>query len=147
MSGMIGHGSTVRIGQLGTSGGPDFFELELLNDLEAPDEQVDEHETTNMKSPGRRKQFIAGLIDSGELSIPMNYIPRSETHQKLTEIKATGEEVIIEMTLGATGEPEWFTGFLKGYGRTAPVNGKMAATATFRLSSQLDSAPSAPSGG
>lgn len=141
MSGRIGYGSTVRVGLLGSGGDPDFFKLDLVGDLEAPDEEVDEHETTHMESPGRRKQFIAGLIDSGELTVPMNYIPGSETHTKLTQIKASGEEVIIELTLGAGATPESFTGFLKGYGRSAPVNGKMTASARFRLSSLLVDAP------
>ncbi|SCY61546.1 phage tail tube protein [Paracoccus tibetensis] len=139
MTGRIGYGSTVRIGRLGTNGAPAFIKLDLVGDLEAPDEQVDEVETTHMESPGRRKQFIAGLIDSGELTVPMNYVPRSATHALLTEIKATGEEVLIELTLGVDGEPETFTGFAKGYRRTAPIAGKMTAEAVFRLNSQVES--------
>lgn len=139
MTGRIGYGSRVRIGRLGSNGTPTFTKIELVGDLEAPDEQVDEHETTHMDSPGRRKQFIAGLIDSGELTIPMNYIPKSPTHVLLTEIKASGEEVLIELTLGADGDPETFAGFAKGYRRTAPVNGRMTAEVVFRLSSQVES--------
>lgn len=130
--GKLGYGSTVRIGRGAT---PAWKELALIGDIEMPDEQVDEVEVTHMKSPGRRRQFIAGLIDSGELAVPMNYIPNSETDVLCKELKASGEEVIIEITLTADGDPEQFTGFLKGYGRTAPVDDKMTAEATFRLSS------------
>lgn len=135
-TGKLGYGSTVRIGRTPAGGGaPVMTELDLLGDIEAPDEQVDEVQTTHQKSPGRRRQFIAGLIDSGEVSVPMNYIPGSPTHVLLTEIKASGEDVLIEFTLSEDGEPETFGGFLKGYGRSAPIDDKMVATAVFRLSS------------
>ncbi|MFN3275448.1 MAG: phage tail tube protein [Paracoccus sp. (in: a-proteobacteria)] len=135
-AGKLGYGSAVRIGRTPEGGGaPVMTELELLGDIEAPDEQVDEVQVTHQKSPGRRRQFVAGLIDSGEISFPMNYIPGSPTHLLLTAIKATREEVLIEFTLSEDGEPETFSGFLKGYGRSAPIDDKMVATATFRLSS------------
>ncbi|MBT0779553.1 phage tail tube protein [Paracoccus sp. pheM1] len=132
--GMLGYGATVRIGRGAT---PTFTEIELIGDLALPDEQVDEVEVTHMKSPGRRRQYIAGLIDSGEITIPMNYIPESATDVLLQSIKASGEEVILEITLAGATEPESFAAFLKGYARTAPIDDKMTAEATFRLSAQI----------
>lgn len=129
--GIIGYGSKVRIGVGAT---PTWTELAFVGDIEMPDEQVDEVEVTHMQSPGRRKQFIAGLIDGGEVGVPMNYIPGSVTDTLLLGLKASGETVQVEITLTATGTPEIYAGFLKGYARTAPVNDKMMATATFRLS-------------
>lgn len=131
--GMIGYGSGVRIGRGAT---PTWTPLALVGDIDMPDETVDEVEVTHQKSPGRRRQFIAGLIDSGELTVPMNLIPGSPTDTLCKELKASGEEVIIGITLSEGGtEEERFTGFLKGYGRTAPIDDKMTAEATFRLSS------------
>jgi len=132
--GLIGYGSVVRIGVGAT---PDWTELEFVGDLEMPDEQVDEVEVTHMQSPGRRKQFIAGLIDGGEVGIPMNYIPGSDSDLLLQTIKLSGEEVQIGITLTAGGVEEIYAGFLKGYARTAPIADKMMATATFRLSERI----------
>ncbi|WP_226628421.1 phage tail tube protein [Alloyangia pacifica] len=134
--GMIGYGSIVRIGVGET---PTWTTLDLLGDLEMPDEQVDEVEITHMKSPGRRKQFIAGLTDSGEVAIPMNYIPGSDTDVLLTSLRASREEVLVEITLtdDVAAVPETYSGFLKGYSRTAPINDKMTAVATFRLSEEV----------
>ncbi|MFG6080979.1 phage tail tube protein [Paracoccus litorisediminis] len=137
--GMLGYGTTVRIGRGAT---PTWTPLALLGDIEMPDEQADEVDVTHMQSPGRRKQFIAGLLDSGELSIPMNYIPGSASDTLCKAIKTSGEQVLVEITLpvpsGETAVPEVFSGFLKGYARTAPINDKMAATATFRLSEAVE---------
>lgn len=134
VAGKIGYGSKVRIGVGAT---PVWTELANVGDLEMPDEQVDEIEVTHMQSPGRRKQFIAGLVDGGEIGIPMNYIPGSPTDVLLLGLKSSGANVQIEITLTATGTPEVYAGFLKGYARTAPVNDKMMATATFRLSEAI----------
>ena len=133
--GKIGYGSTVRIGRGPT---PTWTELALIGDLELPDEQVDEVEVTHMKSPGRRKQFIAGLIDGGSVTIPMNYMPGSATDTLLLEIKASGEEVILEITPSATGTPEAYASILTGYARSAPINDKMTAEATFRLNEVVE---------
>lgn len=131
--GMIGYGTTVRVTRA-SSQTP--FEIALVGDIDMPDEQVDEVDVTHMKSPGRRRQFIAGLIDSGELTFPMNLIPGSPTDLLMKELKASGEEVIVGITLPGEGTlEEQFTGFLKGYGRSAPIDDKMTAEATFRLSS------------
>lgn len=133
--GQIGYGSRVRIGVGET---PTWTELAFVGDIEMPDEQIDEIEVTHMLSPGRRKQFISGLTDGGEVSIPMNYIPGSASDVLLLGLKASGETVQVEITLTATGTPETYAGFLKGYARTAPVNDKMMATATFRLSEAIE---------
>ncbi|RNF35390.1 phage tail tube protein [Paracoccus methylarcula] len=136
--GMIGYGSTVRIGQGAT---PTWTEIELVGDITLPDEQVDEVDITHMKSPGRRRQFIAGLIDGGEVTVPMNYIPGSVTDVLLLDIKSTGEEIILEITPGEGSAPEQYWAFLKGYARSAPVDDKMTAEATFRLSAQIVAGP------
>ncbi|WP_353472326.1 phage tail tube protein [Salipiger sp. H15] len=134
--GKIGYGSLVRIGVGAT---PTWTPLDLVGDLEMPDEQVDEVDVTHMKSPGRRKQFIAGLVDSGELAVPMNYIPGSASDILLISLRASREEVLVEITLtdDEDATPETYSGFLKGYSRTAPIGDKMTAVATFRLSAQV----------
>lgn len=131
--GKIGYGSTVRIGRGAT---PVWTELQNVGDIDMPEDSVDDVEVTHMKSPGRRKQFIAGLIDTGSVSIPMNYIPGNATDLLLRELQGTGEQVLVGITLtnSPDAEEEVFSGYLSGYARTAPVSDKMTATVTFRLS-------------
>ncbi|WP_340109460.1 phage tail tube protein [Pikeienuella sp. HZG-20] len=137
--GQIGYGFKVRVG---VGEAPAWTALQLVGDIDMPDEQVDEIDVTHQDSPGRRRQFIAGLIDGGEVSIPMNYIPGNATDTVLLAIKASGEEVQLELTLppttaGGTGQTETYAAFLKSYARSAPIADKMTATATFRLSAQI----------
>jgi hypothetical protein len=127
----IGYGLTIRIGR----GDPvAWTTLEELKDIEWPQNEADEHEVTHMASPGRTKEFIAGLIDNGEVTIPMNWVPGSVTDTLLSEIQASGELVQIEITAANSGfVPEVYVGFCKRYARMSPVNGPQTADATFRI--------------
>jgi hypothetical protein len=44
-----------------------------------PNPQTAEVEATHMASPNRRREFIAGLIEDGEGTFEMNYVPGSTT--------------------------------------------------------------------
>lgn len=132
--GMIGYGSTVRVGVGAT---PTWTTLDLVGDIELPDEQVDEVEVTHQKSPGRRKQFIAGLTDGGSVGVPINYIPGNATDVLLKTLRASREQVLLEITPSEDGSPETYSAYLSGYSRAAPIGAKMTATATFRVSEEV----------
>jgi len=132
----IGYGLQVRIG---VGSGPTWTTLAEIQDFEWPQNEADEHEATNMASPNRTKEFIAGLVDNGEVTIPMNWVPGSDTDDLLVAIQATGELVQIEITEGSTGTvTETYVGFCKRYGRTSPVNGIQTAEAVFRINGLVE---------
>src|SRR5688500_7097059 len=67
-----------------------LVELAEVRDVSFPQDEADEHEVTHLKSPGRRKEFIQGLIDGGEMTATVNYDPGSATDLLLTAAKTTG---------------------------------------------------------
>lgn len=127
----IGYNTRIRIGR---GAGPTWTTLAGVRDIEWPKTEADEHEVTAMDSPGRRKEFISGLIDSGEISIPLWWVPGSTTDVLLTDIAATGELVQVEFLANAEGATaETYVGFAKTYNRTSPVNGPQECDVTFRI--------------
>lgn len=44
-----------------------------------PNGETETIEATHLKSPNRRREFIAGMIDDGDLEIVLNYVPGSAT--------------------------------------------------------------------
>lgn len=132
----IGYGLVIRIGRGDT---PTWTTLEEIGDIEWPQAEADEHEATHMASPNRTKEFIAGLIDNGEVTIPMNWVPGSDTDVLLRDLQESGELVQVEFTAGNDGaDPETYVGFCKRYGRTSPVNGVQKADAIFRINGMVD---------
>jgi hypothetical protein len=115
-----------------------YVELEEVVSFTLPDDTIDEIEASHLKSPGNRKEYIAGMIDGGDVTVEFNYVPGSDTDLALRNARDTrtirAVKFGIPNKLGVvTHEVETF-GFLKGYSR-GPIEGgsKIAAQATFRI--------------
>lgn len=110
-----------------------------------PQDETDEHEVTHLASPGRRKEFIQGLIDGGEFTATLNYDPGGATDLLLTAAKDTGTtrkiRIVIPDTSG-TGTADWnmvTSAFVKKYAPdNMEPNAPITATATFRVTGDLE---------
>lgn len=132
----IGWGGEVQLGL--TEAAASLVELEEVRSCTFPSDEADEHEVTHLKSPGRRKEFISGLIDAGECTVSMNYAPGSATDVLLVAAAAAGDTRAVRFIIpGQTGTAEWqitTTGFVKRYAvDTMEPNAPMTATAVIRL--------------
>lgn len=109
-------------------------------DATFPSDETDEVDVTHLASPGRRKEFKAGLIDGGEMTITMNYDPGSATDLLLTAAKEAGDTRAVRAVVPSEtgdGSADWnftSTGFVKKYApdRMAPGD-KITATAVIRI--------------
>ncbi|NVK57324.1 MAG: hypothetical protein HWE26_17105 [Alteromonadaceae bacterium] len=125
----IGYGAKIRIGRGEI---PEWTELKGIGDFDFPQGENDEVEVTSHTSPNRTKEYVAGMLDNGTLAVPMDYVPDSDQDILLRVLAANGEIIQIEVT-AAGGTPEVYAGFVRSYGRTAPVQGKSAATLNLRI--------------
>ncbi|WP_158966253.1 phage tail tube protein [Chachezhania sediminis] len=125
----IGYGATIRIGRGAV---PAWTPLVGVGDFDFPAGENDEVEVTSHTSPNRTKEYVAGMIDNGTISVPLDYVPESDQDILLRVLRQTGELVQVEVT-AAGGDPEIYAGFVRSYGRTAPVQGKSAATLVLRI--------------
>ena len=88
--------SEARIGwggelQISTSASPDgLVEIGEVKEFALPSDEADEVEVTHLKSPDRRKEFIAGLIDGGSVEATINYVPGSASDLLLADARDTG---------------------------------------------------------
>lgn len=129
----IGYGTVVRVGVGAT---PVWTTLDGVLDVTLPTSDADEIEVTAMDSPNRTKQFIAGLIDNGSVSVPMNFEDGSPSDVLLLGLQRSGANILLEMT-PPDGDAYTFGGFVKTYARNLPVNDRMTAEATFRISAEV----------
>lgn len=122
-----------------------LVELSEVRDVSFPQDEADEHEVTHLKSPNRRKEFIQGLIDGGEMTATLNYDPGSATDLLLTAAKTTGTtrklKIVIPDTSG-TGAADWnmvTSAFVRRYAPdTMEANAPITATAVFRVTGDLE---------
>lgn len=133
----IGWGGEFHLSSDATTG--NLFELVEVVTFGLPNDQADEVEVTHLKSPQKRKEFIRGLIDGGEVEVSLNYAPGSATDVAVRNAQAAGNSRALRFVLpDQAGDPEWEIdtfGFVKGYARGPIAAGeKIEATITVRIS-------------
>lgn len=135
---LLGYGTKF---QVETANSPNVWQDmgEVFN-ISPPVSEVDQVDVSHMLSPGRTREFIDGLIDPGECSFQMNYIPGSVSDLFLLAILAT-----------AIGSPrtrrcrivypnnkiDQFSANLKTYEPDIPTDDKMTATVSWRVTGTI----------
>jgi hypothetical protein len=117
-----------------------LVELSEVREVGFPQDETDEHEVTHLKSPGRRKEFIQGLIDGGEFTATFNYVPGSATDLAMTDAKDDGTTRKVRIVIpdnSGSGTADWnftFSAFVKRYApKNMEANAPITATGTFRV--------------
>lgn len=121
-----GFGITITFGTSGFSG-------EII-DTTPPEMTRESIETSHTETANNRKTFIpADLGDDGELSFDINFDPDVDP-----PIDGAAETITITFASGAT----WaFSGFMTGYAPAAPIDDRMTATVTVKVSGVITITP------
>ncbi len=136
----IGYGTTYEI----FSGG-EFVEVAEVSNVTPGEATTDRIDATHMKSPGRRREYISGLIDSGEASFEINWLPGSDTDVLLRGLQTSGETTDHRITF-PNGVTVTYEAQVTGFGKAVPIDDKMSATLTISVSGdETWGAASAPS--
>lgn len=129
------YGTLLKLGTTNTTAAS-FTTIAEVGDIDGPSDSVDTIEVTNHSSAGARKEFIAGLIDSGEVSFPINWIPSDATHDETTgleKVKNDREMRKYQIIFPDATQME-FSALCTKFARKAPVAGKLSADITLKVS-------------
>ena len=96
-----------------------------------PQYSRDAIEATHMGSPNAFREYIPGLLDAGEATIEINYVPAA-VDPILTAMRAGLGQFRITYPNGTTST---FSGIITAYTPETPMDGKLAATITIKVSS------------
>lgn len=100
-----------------------------------PNPQADDIEVTHFKSANRRREYIPGLIEDGEGTIEINYVPGSASDILIREAINSGTLRSYRIVL-PDGDTGWAIDgdvFVKGFERNIPIDDRMTATVTVRF--------------
>lgn len=135
----IGYGTHFHISE---DSGATWTALAEVYDITPPNDSVDEVDATHMQSPNRTREFIPGLIDPGEASFEMNFVPGSPSDLKIAALKTAGTRVRCRITF--PNAVTWtFTGWVSGYEPAVPTDDRMTASVTWRVSGSTVATPAA----
>jgi len=135
---LLGYGSVFEI-QNETS--PDAYVAfaEVIS-ITPPSADVDQIDVTHMSSPNRYREFIDGLIDGGEMSFDINFIPGNTDDDRIFELLGLpiGTSHARNCRVSFPNGVTWtFVGTLTGYEPDVPVDDRMTATVTFKVSGSI----------
>lgn len=127
----IGHGSLFERSSNGLSTGV-FSTVGEVLDIAPPSMTRDVVDATHMQSPERWREYIAGLKDGGEVSVEVNFVPgNAATTAALADLN-TDTPGYYKITF--PDDTEWgFAAFMTGIEPGDPLDDKMTATFTFKL--------------
>ncbi len=102
-----------------------------------PNSVTDQIDASHLKSPGRRREKIAGMIDDGDIQVIVNYVPGGATDVLIRARKASGN-IDDFMAVIPRETANWEingTGFVSGWDRGEIVgDGIMRGTMTLTVS-------------
>jgi predicted secreted protein len=124
----IGYDTTYEIWS-----GAGFVEVAEVIAVTPGEATADRVEVTHMKSPNRRREYIAGLIDNGEASFDINWVPGSATDILLRGLLESGNVVQHRITFPNNARVT-FDASITGYGKGVPIDDRMTATITVATS-------------
>ncbi len=127
----IGYGTKYRI--MDSNSPATYFEVGEVINVTPGEATADRIDATHMQSPNRRREYIAGLIDNGEASFEINWVPGDETDEFIRELFESGEtrDHQIEFPNGAAVTYE---ASIIGYSKAVPIDDRMTATVTVAVS-------------
>lgn len=119
--------------QRGDGGSPEnFVAIANLGDVEGPSVERETHDVTTHGSPDAYREFLGGLKDGGEVSVDINYDPRE--HDILTDDFDDAAPRNYKLVWpGTLGDIE-FAAVMSGFEPSGPVDGKLEASLTFKVS-------------
>lgn len=126
----IGYDTTFAIEDAPGSGV--FVSLAEVFEVTPPEVSVDQVDVTHFKSPGRAKEYIPQLKDNGSATATMNYVPDSATDQRIRELLASGAVLAMKITF-PNDATATFSASVESYSQTVPVEDRMTATASFKV--------------
>jgi predicted secreted protein len=133
----IGYGTIYEIWDAGLTT-PAFVEVAEVINVTPGEATADRVDATHMQSPGRRREYVSGLIDNGEASFEINWVPGSDTDVMLRELFTSGETVQHRITFAgdAPRVTLTFDASIIGFSKVIPIDDRMTATITIAVSGE-----------
>lgn len=126
-SAAIGYSTTFGI-ESATPG--TYTNVAEVTSVSGPNMARDAIDVTHMTSSDQHREFIAGLMNGGEATVELNFVP-AVSDAIVTALRAGLGNFRITFPNGV----KWtFAAVVTGYEITAPLADKMTASATFQVS-------------
>lgn len=136
---LAGYGTLFKIGD-GATPTETFTTVAEVSNIGGPGLSLDTAEATHHGSTGGWKEYVATLLDGGEVSLDLNYIPTAATQNNTTGLLYDMTHRTLrnfKLVFPDIGGTTWsFSGFVTAFEPSAPVGDKLSASVTIKISGQ-----------
>ncbi len=111
-------------------------EIGEVTGLPFAEETADDVEKTHFKSPGRRKEYMPGMIEPGDATLEINWLPGSGTDLLIAAAHRDGKVRAYKTLVPAAGGGKWeVSGFLyvKSRGRSVQIGDRMSMSVAVKF--------------
>lgn len=120
---------------------PTFTAIANVTNVSGPEMERETYDVTAHDSTDGWREFIGGLKDGGEVSLELNYDPR--VHDDLVadfeDVEPRDYKIVFPQNLGT-----WeLKAVMTGFSQEAPVDDKLSAELTFKVSGKPTITPGA----
>jgi len=137
--GFGGFGSLLKIGD-GGGGGEVFTTIAEVTDIGGPKLKLNPIEMTSHDSTAGWKEFIGGLLEAGEMSFDLNFMPVNATHSYTSGLINDMVNRTLrnfQLVFPDTGTTTWaFSALVTSFETKEPIDDKLGASVTLQISGQ-----------
>lgn len=132
-------GITIAVEDTPASG--TYTAIAEITGFTGPTTEANEIETTTLSSTA--KEFIAGLVDNGELTVEVNALPKDTQQRQIRSDITAGTVRSYRIDFNDKVTPEvtstlyTFDAFVKSFPFSAAADDKLSGTATFRITGAI----------
>jgi len=120
----------------GTSQAGPFTPIAEINNIGGPEKSRDTIDTTSLDTTGGYKTFIAGFRDAGSVQLGMNFTRAG--YELMNDDFESEDSVWYQIALQDEDETKLtFKGLVTGLGSAIPMNDKVTANATVKISGKV----------
>jgi len=124
--------------KLGDGGGPEnYTTIAEVKDISGPSLELGTEDITNHSSTDGWKEFVATLLDAGEVSFDLNFLPGNATQSYsngLLKDMANKTKRNFQIVFPSSSPVTWgFAAFVTKFEPKEPVEGSLQASATLKI--------------
>lgn len=133
--GISAFGTTLKIGDGAT---PEVFSaIAEVTNVGGPGMSMDTVDITSHGSAGGWKEYAGGLLDGGEIKLELNFLPGNTSQQSLSTALSARSKKNFKLVFPDTPATTWsFAAFVTNFEPSAPVDGKLGASVTLKITGQ-----------
>jgi predicted secreted protein len=139
-SGVVGFGTQVKLGA-GTGTSIVYTAIsEIIGDISGPSLELSTVEATNHGSASNYREYLAGLVEPGEISFKINYISGNTQHEAL-QTALTTRAVSLFRVEWPDGDEVGFSGLVTKFAKAAPMEDMLAMDVTIKITGPIVDVP------